>query len=81
MLHGNIGLMGFRFSIPVPVRYGYPIKCTGTNTPNFPLLSTGTAQGSVADPGCFIPDPGSGSEYLFIPGLGSRILVLCKKKG
>jgi hypothetical protein len=43
---------------------------------------------SVADPGGFIPDPGSGSEYLFIPDLGSRIpdlgsriLVLCKKKG
>jgi hypothetical protein len=28
---------------------------------------------SVADPGCFIPDPGSGSEYLFIPDPGSRI--------
>jgi hypothetical protein len=26
---------------------------------------------SVADPGCFIPDPGS--EYLFIPDPGSRI--------
>jgi hypothetical protein len=34
---------------------------------------------SVADPGCFIPHPSICSSR--IPDLGSRILVLCKKKG
>jgi hypothetical protein len=34
---------------------------------------------SVADPGCFIPDPDLSICASRIPDLGSRILVLCKK--
>jgi hypothetical protein len=52
-------------------------------TPSTPLLSQKKILNfliSVADPGCFIPDPDLSICSSQILDLGSRILVLCKKK-
>jgi hypothetical protein len=42
-------------------------------------VQRGSADASISDPGCFIPDSGSGSEHLSIPDPGSYITGVKKK--